>query len=316
MNKTAVVIPTYNVEPWVVQCIESVKAQDFDGLECIVVDDSSTDGTFDLAREAIAGDSRFRIVKQKHSGLSAARNLGLDLTDSELVMYVDSDDYILPGFVQSAVSFLEENGLQMAFFNGDAVNSGNDPHIFHGEQCYIHRCLEYGIGSGQDMFCRMMERSAYVFAVFLQIIRRDCIRHRFYDGILAQDKLYTTQNLLHLDRVGYLPDVLYIKRSRQGSAVSSKRGMHFLYSRTRFVLEMLKYIEEYGSRLSEETVYWLGMMLQKSWSGMVGIWQNMDCDEQNKICALPPESRTLLQAALGSLWRSKKCLQLYTQKEQ
>ena len=76
------------------------------------------------------------------------------------------------------------------------------------------------------------------------------------------------------------------------------------------------YIEEYGSRLSEETVYWLGMMLQKSWSGMVGIWQNMDCDEQNKICALPPESRTLLQAALGSLWRSKKCLQLYTQKEQ
>ena len=139
-------VPVCNVEPWIVQCIESIKKQDFDDLECIVVDDGSTDRSFELASEAASGDARFRIVRQKHSGLSAARNLGLDLTDSELVMYVDSDDYVLPGFVQNAVSFLEESRLQMAFFNGDAVNSGNDPSIFRGEQCYVSRCRGFGIG--------------------------------------------------------------------------------------------------------------------------------------------------------------------------
>ena len=306
MKKAAVVVPVCNVEPWIVQCIESIRAQDFDDLECIVVDDGSTDRSFELAKEAADGDARFRIVRQKHSGLSAARNLGLDLTDSELVMYVDSDDYVLPGFVQNAVSFLEESRLQMAFFNGDAVNSGNDPSIFRGEQCYVSRCRGFGIGSGQEMFCRMMEKSAYVFAVFLQIIRRDCIRHRFCDGILAQDKLYTTQNLLHLDRVGHLQDVLYVKRSRRGSAVSSKKGMHFLYSRTRFILEMLKYIEKYGSELSDETVCWLGKMLQQSWSGMAEIWKGMDCNERDRLCTLPPESRVVLQVALGELLQDGK----------
>ena len=233
-------MPVYNVSPWIVQCIESLKAQTFDGFECIVVDDGSTDGSCELAKQAAAGDGRFRVVSQRHSGLSAARNLGLDLSSSELVMYVDSDDYVLPDFVGSAVSFLEKNGLQMAFFNGDVVNCNSNPRIFSGEQCYIHRCRDYGTGTGQEMFCRMMQKAAYTYAVFLQIIRRDCIRHRFYDGILAQDKLYTTQNLLHLDSAGYLQDVLYIKRSRDGSAVSSKRGMQFLYSRTRFFLEMEK----------------------------------------------------------------------------
>ena len=299
MNKVSVIVPVYNVEPWIVQCIESLKIQDFDGLECIVVDDGSTDKSFNLAKEAISGDSRFRIVHQKHSGLSVARNYGLELSDSKLVMYVDSDDYVLPNFVKSAVSFLEDNHLEMAFFNGDVVNCNSNKRIFYREQDYINRCGNYGMGSGQEMFCRLMEEHAYVYAVFLQIIRRECIRHRFYKGILAQDKLYTTQNLLHLNKVGYSPEILYIKRSRDGSAISSKKGMHTLYSKTIIYLETQKYIQEYGQDLSEETIRWIDAMLQNTLKGIAGFWKKMDVYERSKMQFLPSESRMLIEMCIN-----------------
>lgn len=299
MNKTAVIVPVYNVEPWIEQCIHSIQDQDFDGFECIVVDDGSTDKSYEIASEAAFGDSRFRVVQQKHSGLSAARNLGLDLSSSKLVMYVDSDDYVLPGFIKSAVSFLEENSLEMVFFNGDVVNYNSNKRIFYREQDYINRCGDYGMGSGQEMFCRFMEEHAYVYAVFLQIIRRECIRHRFYKGILAQDKLYTTQNLLHLNKVGYSPEILYIKRSRDGSAISSKKGMHTLHSKTVIYLEMQKYIQEYGQDLSEETIRWIDAMLQDTLKGIAGIWKKMNSDERNKIQFLPFESRMLIECCIN-----------------
>lgn len=298
MIKVAVVVPIYNVEQWIVQCIESIKKQNFDGMECIVIDDSSTDNSYEIAREAIFGDSRFRIVRQKHSGLSAARNLGLDLSDSELVMYVDSDDYVLPNFVKSAVAFLEENDLEMAFFNGDVINCNSNKRIFYGEQDYINRCGDYGKGTGQEMFCRLMQENSYVYAVFLQIIRRDCIRHRFYNGILAQDKLYTTQNLLHLDRVGYFPEILYIKRSRDGSAVSSKKGMQTIYSKSVIYLEMKKYVKEYGCKLSKETLRWIDIMLQDLVKGIAGFWKKMDANERSKMQSLPFESRMLIESCI------------------
>ncbi len=297
-KKVAVIIPVYNVEPWIEQCINSVKDQDFDGMECIVIDDASTDKSFEIANDLVAGDSRFQIVRQEHSGLSAARNLGLDLSESELVMYVDSDDYVLPNFVQSAVSFLEENYLQMAFFNGDVINCNSNRCIFYGEQDYINRCGDYGNGSGQEMFCRLMKNDAYVYAVFLQIIRRNCIKHRFYNGIRAQDKLYTTQNLLHLDRVGYFPEILYIKRSHDGSAISSKKGMHILHSKSIIFLEMKRYVKEYGPELSKETLYWIDAMLQRICKDIARFWKKFDADEQRKIDLLPSESKILLQSIL------------------
>ena len=299
MNKVVVIIPVYNVEPWIEQCINSVKDQNFDGMECIVIDDGSTDKSFEIANDLVAEDSRFQIVQQKHSGLSAARNLGLDLSESELVMYVDSDDYVLPNFVKSAVAFLEENSLEMAFFNGDVINCNSNKRIFYGEQDYINRCGDYGKGTGQEMFCRLMQENAYVYAVFLQIIRRDCIRHRFCNGILAQDKLYTTQNLLHLDRVGYFPEILYIKRSRDGSAVSSKKGMQTIYSKSVIYLEMKKYVKEYGCKLSKETLRWIDIILQDLVKGIAGFWKKMDVYERSKMQSLPSESRMLIESCIN-----------------
>jgi glycosyltransferase involved in cell wall biosynthesis len=92
--KISVIIPTYNRAEMVVEAVESVLAQDMDGFELIVVDDGSTDDT--AARLAAFG-SRLHYFRQDHSGVSAARNRGLELSRSPTVAFLDSDDLWLPG---------------------------------------------------------------------------------------------------------------------------------------------------------------------------------------------------------------------------
>jgi glycosyltransferase involved in cell wall biosynthesis len=101
----SVVIPVYNGERFVRAAIESVLSQDFTDLECIVVDDGSTDGT--AAVLAAVDDQRLRCVRNPNQGTSGARNAGIDLARGELVALLDADDVWLPGKLTAQVAVLD-----------------------------------------------------------------------------------------------------------------------------------------------------------------------------------------------------------------
>jgi len=94
MCKISVIIPAYNSEATIEMCVRSVLAQDFPSLEVIIVDDGSTDETLSLCRQFEDGDSRVRLFHQDNKGVSAARNLGLDMAKGEWITFVDSDDRV------------------------------------------------------------------------------------------------------------------------------------------------------------------------------------------------------------------------------
>lgn len=101
MNLISIIIPVYNVETYLPQCIESVLAQTFSDFELILVDDGSKDASLDICREYAQKDSRIVVIHQDNSGVSTARNKGLAAATGAWVTFIDSDDWVDEDFLES-----------------------------------------------------------------------------------------------------------------------------------------------------------------------------------------------------------------------
>ena len=96
MNKPliSIIVPIYNVEPYLRRCLDSIANQTYTNLEIILVDDGSTDKCGQICDEYASGDKRIIVIHKENGGLSDARNVGLDIAKGEFVLFVDSDDWI------------------------------------------------------------------------------------------------------------------------------------------------------------------------------------------------------------------------------
>lgn len=100
----SVIIPVYNVDPYLEDCLESIINQEYDNLEIILVDDGSTDRSGLICDEYAEKDKRIKVFHKENGGLSDARNFGLDIATGEYISFIDSDDYILSNYF----SYLEQ----------------------------------------------------------------------------------------------------------------------------------------------------------------------------------------------------------------
>lgn len=116
MPKVSVVIPAYNVAPWIVETIRSVERQTFTDFECLIVDDASTDATCDLLAPWLEKDPRFRLIrKEKNEGQGAARNDGTAVARGEYIAFLDSDDVWHPEFLSRLLSLIAANEAWLAY---------------------------------------------------------------------------------------------------------------------------------------------------------------------------------------------------------
>ena len=107
MPTVSVITPAYNVEPFIAETIESVQAQTLEDVELIVVDDGSTDRTYDIAAEYARRDPRVRLVRQPNRGISAARNHALRIARGHVFAILDSDDVWLPRYLERQLAILD-----------------------------------------------------------------------------------------------------------------------------------------------------------------------------------------------------------------
>jgi CDP-glycerol glycerophosphotransferase len=114
MPAISVVIPVYDVETYLEECLRSVEAQTVRDLEVIVVDDGSTDASAEIAHRFAERDRRIRIISQSNQGLGRARNVGLAAADCEVVSFVDSDDILLPHALELLHGSIQRTGSDFA----------------------------------------------------------------------------------------------------------------------------------------------------------------------------------------------------------
>lgn len=110
----SVIVPAYNSERWLAACIDSILSQSCRDFELLIIDDGSTDGTGKICDDYAAHDKRIRVFHTPNGGLSAARNHGLDNMRGEYVCFVDSDDILLPGALDTLLNVIENTGADIA----------------------------------------------------------------------------------------------------------------------------------------------------------------------------------------------------------
>lgn len=114
MDKISIIVPIYNQEQYLKQCIESILTQSYKNIELLLINDGSTDSSLSICKSFKKEDSRVRVITKLNGGLSSARNLGLDVATGKLVMFVDPDDWLLDDAIKKLYDSLLDNQSDIA----------------------------------------------------------------------------------------------------------------------------------------------------------------------------------------------------------
>ena len=105
----SIIIALYNEQDYFEECLTSVCNQEYKDIEIIIVDDGSTDGSVDICRRFAESDKRIKIIRLKHVGIAAVRNMGVASANGDFIMFVDSDDYVASNYVSRMLTVMNEN---------------------------------------------------------------------------------------------------------------------------------------------------------------------------------------------------------------
>lgn len=224
----SIIIPVYNVENYLRECVDSALNQTYKNLEIILVDDGSTDSSGKICDEYIEKDERISVIHKTNGGLSDARNTGFKQSSGKYVYFLDSDDYIAENTIETLVLIAEKDNSDIVFF--DAVSFA-DTDDFEVSQNYIRK-NKYKTDTGINVFKLMTKNKEFHSAVYLMLFQKDFIDNNkltFVPGILHEDMVYNYYSLCLAQIVSQCPEALYYRRYRKNSIMtSSKTSKHFI----------------------------------------------------------------------------------------
>lgn len=230
--KVSVIIPTYNVEPYITECLESVARQTYQGeMECLIVDDCGTDNSIAVAKRFVQsyhGSISFKIIhRAKNGGLSAARNTGVEASTGDYIYFLDSDDAIIPETIEEMVNVVKEHPqVEMvqggiANMKGKAVDDFTlkDLPDYTEDQTWITKNILYDLPV--TSWNRLLKNS---------FLKQNDIT--FHEGIIHEDVPYCFQLALKCKYVGFVGKNTYLFRpQREGSITTTPQEERALQSR-------------------------------------------------------------------------------------
>lgn len=226
------IIPIYNVEPYLRQCVESITKQNYRDVEVILVDDESLDGSSGLCDELAREDNRIKVVHQPHGGLSNARNTGLQYVSGEYLMFVDSDDYLVCGDdkLERLVSIIEENGcpdfLALNFYISSSSGNNLTKHRdFDETLCAI---------SDKDNLIKYLVMSGNLpVQAWAKLLRVDFVRKqglRFLDGRISEDNPWFVDLLDKSETFLFVNEYIYVYRRFRPGSITNTFSLYYFDS--------------------------------------------------------------------------------------
>ncbi len=210
----SVVLPVYNVAPYLRQCLDSLANQETTIKEIIAVDDGSTDDSPAILAEYAANrHPTLNIIRQDNGGLSVARNTGMAAATGRWLYFVDSDDFLEPDALRQLASVAEHDHLDIALCNAHYHHEGRKPdHPIHT------MAYETTVESGKDWMRNRLRQGFFPHMVWMHLYRREFLlehNFRFIPGQVHEDVIWTNQVMLAAQKVRYVDSVLYNYRIRQ-----------------------------------------------------------------------------------------------------
>ena len=239
----AIVLPVYNTERYLPECLASLIGQSYSHFHVFAVNDGSTDNSAQILNQIAAEDKRFTVVNKKNGGASSARNVALDLISKlgifEYICFVDSDDIVMPNFLERFVSTMEEGNYDycvcgVEHFNAEKVS--NSGVVSHG-------VIELDQISAIKQYCHIDEwaRSSSNICMTSRCFRSSLIGSERFDQNLtsSEDQSFILNVLLKVTGGVIIPDVLYRYRQR-ASSLSHSGSKASLMSCLQFAESLLR----------------------------------------------------------------------------
>lgn len=216
--KVSILVPTFNVESYLDECIQSLISQTLKEIEIVIVDDGSADKTTIIAQEYASSDSRIRVIQlPEHQGVSFARNICLTHAKGKYLTFVDSDDYISTDAIENLYKIAESTHTDIVLGNmlylypdGRKIIVGDKSSIF---------CSENKVISGQECLKDMLKSGLYVPMVCGNLYQTKFIIDKGlkFKGNFHEDEYFTPYALYYARLVSYYHQQFYFYRQRCGS---------------------------------------------------------------------------------------------------
>lgn len=217
-----IIIPGYNVEGYIGECLDSLIVQSFENFEVIVVDDGSMDRTAEITEDYCLKDDRFKLIKKENGGVSSARNMGIECASGEWIVFVDADDIVEKNALSDLHKAICLNPEAMMVMWGWKVFGEN----VHSE---IKKYKLPSINSVDNIRNGLFKMNPYLGYIWNKAIKRDIIGElRFAEDIrYNEDRLFLFEYLTSVMKEGkcvYIDDALYRYRCHDNSVMSRFDG--------------------------------------------------------------------------------------------
>ena len=225
--KLSVIIPCYNAERYLADCLDSVLAQSETDFEVILIDDGSRDGTLAVAQDYAARDGRVTVLHQENAGVCAARNLGLDRARGEWVTFVDADDLLVPDAFSVMLGAADGQTYMVVCAHETFDDAGCTQTVWPETRWYA---LD-GEDRRRAVVLRLIEGDCVLNIMCNKLHRRSLIEReglRLERGLaLAEDALFNLEAALCGRKLRYVNRVTYRYRTHAASATQKSRASEF-----------------------------------------------------------------------------------------
>ncbi len=217
MVKISVIVPCYNVEKYLKECLDSIVNQTLEDIEIICINDGSTDNTLNIINSYAEKDNRIKIINQTNQGLSKARNVGLENVTGEYTTFIDSDDYFDLTAFEEIYNLAHEKSLDLLVFK--LINFDDDSCETYSEPYYDMEFLKENMGPnvfshediGEDIYKMSVTAPSKLF-------KTDLIKDmKFPEGLIFEDNPFFTEVMFKSQRVYFYDKYLYYRRVRSDS---------------------------------------------------------------------------------------------------
>lgn len=268
MPKLSVIIPVYNVEPYIRECLDSVLAQTFKDMEIICVDDGSSDRCPAIIDEYAQNDDRIKVIHQKNSGVVSARNVAIQIACGEYMAFLDSDDYISPDFYEKLLDCSNCHDLVTSgFYSVNSINCVENYDV-----------LEKGVYSSDEellyfirnmIFYKFTAQRGITSYIWNKLFKTEIVKDIFKsispEVTIAEDSALLYKYVLRCKSILITDICGYYYRYREGSAVNSI-NLSFLKNVQTLYDNMLEEFSrhQYSDELIESLQYWMSRLLRRA----------------------------------------------------
>ena len=303
--KLSIIIPVYNVEQYLRQCVESVLAQTYQDLEIILVDDGSTDGSGKIADEIcstpnsliVSSSHRLKCIHKPNGGLSDARNAGLRVATGEYVAFLDSDDvYLLNDGLEQLMALAQAEQPDVLLFQAVDVypNHQSVRKAYDVDYMATH--------SGADVFAQLVRTQSFNMSACFQLIRRELLeQHQIYfeKGLLSEDVDWSLRLWRHVSKVRAINLPLYGYQHREGS-ISTTYTIRNLRSYEHI---FAKFMQLYNERVvdAHTELYWKTVMgyLAQMYTSCLYAYGQIARKDKSEAYAILKRYATLLEYSIS-----------------